>query len=114
MGVVELTQRPTRRTKAVGKIVEVRGETMGTGRAVDIALRTHEIPYIWPQAVEQQVAGLKVEVPVEAKAGSVDLRVLPLVSIFGEHARDLDDAVYCEKKRGGGWRLRVAIADVSY
>lgn len=65
--VVELTQRPTRRTKAVGKIVEVLGDNMGTGMAVDIALRTHEIPYIWPQAVEQQVAGLKEEVPEEAK-----------------------------------------------
>ena len=112
--VVELTQRPTRRTKAVGKIVEVLGDNMGTGMAVDIALRTHEIPYIWPQAVEQQVAGLKEEVPEEAKAGRVDLRDLPLVTIDGEDARDFDDAVYCEKKRGGGWRLWVAIADVSY
>ncbi len=41
---------------------------------MDLALRTHEIPYIWPQAVEQQVAGLKEEVPEEAKAGRVDLR----------------------------------------
>ncbi len=87
---------------------------MGTGMAVDMALRTHEIPYIWPQAVEQQVAGLKEEVPEEAKAGRVDLRDLPLVTIDGEDARDFDDAVYCEKKRGGGWRLWVAIADVSY
>lgn len=84
--VVELTQRPTRRTKAVGKIVEVLGDNMGTGMAVDIALRTHEIPYIWPQAVEQQVAGLKEEVPEEAKAGRVDLRDLPLVTIDGEDA----------------------------
>lgn len=43
MVVVELTQRPTRRIKAVGKIVEVLGDNMGTGMAVDIALRTHEI-----------------------------------------------------------------------
>lgn len=112
--VVELTQRPTRRTKAVGKIVEVLGDNMGTGMAVDMALRTHEIPYIWPQAVEQQVAGLKEEVPEEAKVGRVDLRDLPLVTIDGEDACDFDDAVYCEKKRGGGWRLWVAIADVSY
>ncbi|MEN1515421.1 RNB domain-containing ribonuclease, partial [Pseudomonas aeruginosa] len=68
----------------------------------------------WPQAVEQQVAGLKEEVPEVAKAGRVDLRDLPLVTIDGEDARDFDDAVYCEKKRGGGWRLWVAIADVSY
>ena len=112
--VVELTQRPTRRTKAIGKIVEVLGDNMGTSMAVDMALRTHEIPYVWPPAVEHEVSSLKEQVPEEAKAGRVDLRNLPLVTIDGEDARDFDDAVYCEKKRGGGWRLWVAIADVSY
>ncbi|WP_045048982.1 ribonuclease R [Rouxiella chamberiensis] len=114
MVVVELTQRPTRRTKAVGKIVEVLGDKMGTSMAVDIALRTHEIPHVWPPQVEKQVEGLSEEVPEEAKKGRVDLRHLPLVTIDGEDARDFDDAVHCEKKRGGGWRLWVAIADVSY
>ena len=112
--VVELTQRPTRRTKAIGKVVEVLGDNMGTGMAVDMALRTHEIPYVWPDAVDKEVASLKEEVPEEAKFDRIDLRDLPLVTIDGEDARDFDDAVYCEKKRGGGWRLWVAIADVSY
>ncbi|ACR67656.1 ribonuclease R [Edwardsiella ictaluri] len=112
--VVELTQRPTRRTKAVGKIVEVLGDNMGTGMAVDIALRSHDIPHAWPDLVERQVAELCEEVPEAAKVGRIDLRDLPLVTIDGEDARDFDDAVYCEKKRGGGWRLWVAIADVSY
>ncbi|PHM74889.1 ribonuclease R [Xenorhabdus kozodoii] len=112
--VVELTNRPTRRTKAIGKIVEVLGETMGTSMAVDIALRTHEIPYSWPPTVEKQIADLDEQVPESAKQGRVDLRALPLVTIDGEDARDFDDAVYCERKRGGGWRLWVAIADVSY
>ena len=114
MVVVELTQRPTRRTKAVGKIVEILGDKMGTSMAVDIALRTHEIPHTWPPQVEKQVADLSEQVPEAAKKGRVDLRNLPLVTIDGEDARDFDDAVYCEKKRGGGWRLWVAIADVSY
>ncbi|PKH23123.1 ribonuclease R [Enterobacterales bacterium CwR94] len=112
--VVELTQRPTRRTKAVGKVVEVLGDNMGTGMAVDMALRTHDIPHVWPEAVEKEIARLREEVPEAAKQGRVDLRQLPLVTIDGEDARDFDDAVYCEKKRGGGWRLWVAIADVSY
>ncbi|MCG8158030.1 ribonuclease R [Brenneria goodwinii] len=112
--VVELAQRATRRTKAVGKIVEVLGDTMGTSLAVDIALRTHDIPHTWPPKVEEQVKDLAEEVPEEAKKGRIDLRKLPLVTIDGEDARDFDDAVYCEKKRGGGWRLWVAIADVSY
>ena len=112
--VVELTQRPTFRTKAIGKIVEVLGENMGTGMAVDMALRTHDIPHVWPPELERQIAGLSEEVPESAKKGRVDLRELPLVTIDGEDARDFDDAVFCERKRGGGWRLWVAIADVSY
>ncbi|WP_312239506.1 ribonuclease R [Pantoea sp.] len=112
--VVELTQRPTRRTKAIGKVIEVLGDNMGTSMAVDMALRTHEIPHVWPEEVERQIASLSEEVPESAKQGRVDLRDLPLVTIDGEDARDFDDAVYCEKKRGGGWRLWVAIADVSY
>lgn len=112
--VVELIQRATRRTKAIGKIVEILGDQMGTSLAVDIALRTNEIPYVWPAAVTKQVSALTEQVPEKAKEGRVDLRHLPLVTIDGEDARDFDDAVYCEKKRGGGWRLWVAIADVSY
>ncbi|MCR3756004.1 MAG: RNase R [Sodalis sp. Psp] len=112
--VVELTQRPTRHTKAIGKVVEVLGDNMGTSMAVDIALRTHDIPYVWPSEVKQQLAGLKKEVPEAVKRRRIDLRMLPLVTIDGEDARDFDDSVYCEKKRSGGWRLWVAIADVSY
>ncbi|MBU5376534.1 MAG: ribonuclease R [Pantoea sp.] len=112
--VVELVQRPTRRTKAIGKVAEILGDDMGTSLAVDMALRTHEIPHSWPPEVEKQVSKLSEEVPEAAKKGRVDLRQLPLVTIDGEDARDFDDAVYCEKKRGGGWRLWVAIADVSY
>ncbi|SNC58687.1 ribonuclease R [Sodalis endosymbiont of Henestaris halophilus] len=112
--VVELTQRPTRNTKAIGKVIEVLGDNMGTNMAVDIALRTHDIHYDWPYEVDQQLTNLQKEVPEAAKRGRVDLRNLPLVTIDDEDSSDFDDAVYCEKKRSGGWRLWVAIADVSY
>ncbi|ORM66180.1 ribonuclease R [Pantoea rodasii] len=112
--VVEIVQRSTRRTKAIGKITEILGDDMGTSLAVDMALRTHEIPHTWPEEVEKEISKLQEQVPEAAKKGRVDLRELPLVTIDGEDARDFDDAVYCEKKRGGGWRLWVAIADVSY
>lgn len=112
--VVEIVQRSTRRSKAIGKVTEILGDNMGTGLAVDMALRTHEIPHFWPEEVEKEISQLKEQVPEAAKKGRVDLRQLPLVTIDGEDARDFDDAVYCEKKRGGGWRLWVAIADVSY
>ena len=80
----------------------------------EIAIRNHDIPHVWPNAVEKQVKKFQEEVPEEAKQGRIDLRRLPLVTIDGEDARDFDDAVYCEKTAGGGWRLWVAIADVSY
>lgn len=112
--VVELIKRPERRQKAVGRISEVLGDNMGTNLAIEIALRTHEIPYELPDAVNAELAKLKEKVPESAKKGRTDLRALPLITIDGEDARDFDDAVYCEKNKGGGWRLWVAIADVSY
>lgn len=112
--VVELTARATRSRGMMGKIVEVLGENMAPGMEIQIAIHTHQIPDQWPVAVEKQVEHLGEEVPEEAKEGRVDLRDLPLVTIDGEDARDFDDAVYCRAEPGGGWRLWVAIADVSY
>jgi ribonuclease R len=112
--VIEISDRGTRSRGMMGKIVEVLGENMAPGMETQIAIRTHQIPHVWPQEVENQVKNLKEEVPEEAKADRVDLRLLPLVTIDGEDARDFDDAVYCESKPNGGWRLWVAIADVSY
>lgn len=114
MVVVEIMHRSTRSSKAIGKITEVLGEKMGTSMAVDIALRTHDIPHVWSAQVLKELEGIKEHVPEKAKANRVDLRQLPLITIDGEDARDFDDAVFCEKKKGGGWRLWVAIADVSY
>lgn len=112
--VVELLKRPERRQKAVGKITEILGENMGTNLSIEIAIRNHDIPHILPVEVEKAVNKLSETVSAQAKKGRVDLTSLPLVTIDGEDARDFDDAVYCEKNRGGGYRLWVAIADVSY
>ncbi|MBA5762712.1 ribonuclease R [Vibrio sp. 404] len=112
--VIEITDRGTRSRGMMGQVVEVLGEKMAPGMETQIAIRTHQIPHEWPEAVDKQIENLGEEVPEEAKAGRVDLRQLPLMTIDGEDARDFDDAVYCEAKKGGGWRLWVAIADVSY
>ena len=112
--VIEITDRGSRSRGMMGKVVEVLGENMAPGMETQIAIRTHQIPHDWPEAVDKQIENLGEEVPEEAKVGRVDLRDLPLVTIDGEDARDFDDAVYCEKKKSGGWRLWVAIADVSY
>ena len=112
--VIEITDRGARARGMTGKVIEVLGENLAPGMETQIAIRTHDIPHEWPEEVEQQITGLGEEVPEEAKQGRIDLRDLPLVTIDGEDARDFDDAVYCETKPNGGWRLWVAIADVSY
>ena len=112
--VVQITTYPERHAQASGKVVEILGEHMAPGLEIDIAIRSHGIPHEWPEEVEAEVRGYTPTVAEEDKRGRVDIRHLPLVTIDGEDARDFDDAVYCEKKKGGGWRLWVAIADVSH
>ena len=112
--VVEITQRPRRSINPIGKITEILGEHMAPGMEIEMALRSFDIPHIWPSAVEKQVEKLKPEVEEKPKKNRVDLRSLGLLTIDGEDARDFDDAVYCERLDSGGWQLWVAIADVSY
>ena len=111
--VVELHSRTAPFFQPIGKITEVLGDNMAKGMEVEIAIRKHDIPHSFPSAVEKQLKKWAEEVPEEAKRGRVDLRDLPLVTIDGEDARDFDDAVFCQKQ-GKGWKLWVAIADVSY
>lgn len=111
--LVEITQRPSKRVNGIGKVTEVLGEHMAPGMEIEIAIRNHQIPHVFSDAVLKQVAKYGEEVPAEAKQGRVDLTQLGLITIDGEDARDFDDAVYAEAKDNGGWRLWVAIADVS-
>ncbi len=112
--VVEITQQPGRHKKPEGQIAEVLGDHMAPGMEIDVAIRSNGIPHTWPMAVQEQAKEFTAEVKESDKQNRVDLRHLPFVTIDGEDARDFDDAVYCEAKRSGGWRLYVAIADVSH
>jgi ribonuclease R len=94
-------------------VVEVIGDHMAPGMEIDVAMRAHEVPHAWPEAVEVEIQGLAEKVSPAAKRNRVDLRELPLVTIDGADSRDFDDAVFC-KRTAGGWKLIVAIADVSY
>lgn len=111
--VVELQERKASFSRPVGFITEILGDNLAPGMEVEIALRNHDIPHTWSEGVEKQIRQLSEEVPEEAKQGRVDLRDLPLVTIDGESARDFDDAVFAQKE-SDGWRLWVAIADISY
>lgn len=112
--VVELGPRPRKKVNPVGKIIEVLGEHMAPGMEIEMAIRNFDIPSVWPKEIKQELSNWSEEVPEHAYAGRVDLRKLPLVTIDGEDARDFDDAVHCAPHEDGGWRLWVAIADVSY
>lgn len=112
--VVELLPNEDKAPAMRGRVLEVLGEKMDPGMEVQMALRSYEIPHEWPKAVEKAVAKIPETLQEQDYQDRVDLRDLPLVTIDGEDARDFDDAVYCEKKKTGGWRLWVAIADVSY
>lgn len=110
---VTITEYPTRQRQAMGRVSEILGDHMAPGMEIDIAIRNHNLPQEWPQAVQQEIQHLGGEVAEQDKSGREDIRDLPLVTIDGEDARDFDDAVYCEKQ-GRSWRLIVAIADVSH
>lgn len=112
--MVAITQQPSWRNPPRGRVVEVLGDHMAPGMEVDVSIRSYNIPYVWPEAVEAEAQALAPEPSEDDKQHRIDIRDLALVTIDGEDARDFDDAVYCEPKRGGGWRLWVAIADVSH
>jgi ribonuclease R len=113
---VEIVEQPSRYTQPIGRIDEVLGEIDDPGMEIEIAVRKYDVPHIFSPAAEAEAAKLPDAVRPIDKAGRVDLTDVPLVTIDGEDARDFDDAVYCEPLDGRkkGWRLLVAIADVSH
>ena len=111
--MVEIIEQPTRHSQPIGRIVEVLGNYADPGMEIEIALRKHDLPFEFSPDAEEELKDLPLKVKKSEWAGRRDLRELPLVTIDGETARDFDDAVFAEKK-GRGWRLVVAIADVSH
>jgi ribonuclease R len=109
----QILEQPTRYRQAIGRVIEILGDHMAPGMEIDVAIRAYQLPQEWSLLVEDEAAKLPPAVPEEAKQGRVDLRNIPLVTIDGDDSMDFDDAVYAEP-RGKGWRLVVAIADVSH
>jgi ribonuclease R len=118
---VELTEPPSLHSQPVGRVAEVLGEIDDAGMEIEIAVRKYEVPHEFSQATLAQAATLPDKLRAADHKGRIDLSDVPLVTIDGEDARDFDDAVYCEPFSRGkgktavqGWRLLVAIADVSH
>jgi ribonuclease R len=112
--VVEIVALNSSRSDPIGQIIEILGDERNKNVEIEASLRKHGLPYEWPRELIESIADLKETVPASALKNRTDLRELPLVTIDGEDARDFDDAVYCEPSTSGGWKLYVAIADVSY
>lgn len=111
--LAEIIAFPTKRNQAIGKIIHILGEHMAPGMEIEVAIHAHGIPAAWPEDVLTEVAKIPMQVQEADLKGRTDLRDLPFVTIDGEDAKDFDDAVYCYKK-GKGYQLYVAIADVSH
>lgn len=115
--VVELTEPPALFGQPVGRVKEVLGDIDDPGMEIEIAVRKYGVPHEFSEAAMALARALPDKVRPVDKRGRIDLTDVPLVTIDGEDARDFDDAVYCEPARvgrGKGWRLLVAIADVSH
>ncbi|MEN9538643.1 MAG: hypothetical protein RLZZ126_878 [Pseudomonadota bacterium] len=119
--VVELVEPPALFGQPVGRVKEVLGEVDDPGMEIEIAVRKYSVPHVFSDACIAAARSLPAKVTAGDKKNRVDLTDVPLVTIDGEDARDFDDAVYCEpavqgrgKSARKGWRLLVAIADVSH
>src|ERR1700723_2652268 len=111
--IVEMTKRPQGEAPAHGRIVEVLENLRPSDLAARFAILRHDLPQEFPPQVSEAANRFPPDVLAADRQGREDLRELPLVTIDGDDAKDFDDAVYTEPLRGGGWRLIVAIADVS-
>ena len=111
--VAEIVEQPAKHAQPIARVIDVLGNYADPGMEIEIALRKHNLPYVFPRVVEKACSGFGAGVTARDCEGREDLRALPLVTIDGETAKDFDDAVYCEQ-RGKEFRLVVAIADVSH
>ncbi|WP_460186973.1 ribonuclease R [Thiomicrorhabdus hydrogeniphila] len=111
--LVEIIHQPSMRSGPIGKIIEVVGDYMAAGMEIDSAIHAYGIPNDWSAELEAELASIPDEVTEADLEDRKDLRALQLVTIDGADTKDFDDAVFA-KRRKNGWRLVVAIADVSH
>jgi len=112
--LVELISQPTRRRQPTARVLEILGDHLTPGVEVELSIRSHDLPFCWPEKLKQYSQKISKTIKKSEINKRKDLRPLPFVTIDGENAKDFDDAVYCEARPQGGWRLYVAIADVSH
>jgi len=112
--VVEITKWPEQKRSAEGKIIEVLGSKGDTGIEILSIIKRHNLPIEFPIEVQEAAEKVSATISADEIAGRRDMRHLPIVTIDGEDAKDLDDGVYVERLKNGNYLLGVYIADVSY
>jgi ribonuclease R len=112
--IVEITQWPEPRRNPEGKVIEVLGKKGDRGIDILTIIKKYRLPEEFPEKVEAFAAAIPEEIPEAEYARRRDLRNLRMVTIDGEDAKDLDDAVSIERLENGNFRLGVHIADVSH
>ena len=111
--VVSIVEQPNKSKQPIGKVIEVIGDHLAPGMEIDVAIRSYDLPYKWTKEVLQEAEQFDESSIQQQLKYRKDLRKMAFVTIDGSDAKDFDDAVYCEP-RENGWRLWVAIADVSH
>jgi len=111
---VEVIRFPRGGAAPTGRVIEVLGRPGDLGVDIEIMIRKHHLPHVFPANVLAEAERRALPVQDADVAGREDFRDLPIVTIDGETARDFDDAVYVERRGDGGWNLQVHIADVAH
>jgi ribonuclease R len=111
---VELLRYPRGGAAPTGRVIEILGRPGDLGVDIEIIIRKHHLPHVFPGEVLEEAERRALPVSDTDRAGREDFRDLPIVTIDGETARDFDDAVYVERRADGGWHLQVHIADVAH
>src|SRR5215472_9597245 len=109
---VEITGWPTPTKPPFGRVIEVLGDPDDFGVDVEMMIRKHQLPRVFPENVLEEARRVARLDPGEV-AQRRDFRGLPIVTIDGETARDFDDAVLVKQREDGGFELQVHIADVA-
>lgn len=112
--IAEIVKWPEKRRNAEGKVIEIIGNKDEPGTDIVSIIKSHNLPEQFPEDVLKQAESISDTVNEDMIKGRRDLRELRMVTIDGEDAKDLDDAVSIQRLPDGNYRLGVHIADVSY
>jgi ribonuclease R len=111
---VEIVRYPKGGLAPIGRVTEILGRPGEIGVDVEIMIRKHHLPHVFPAEVLSEARSEPQQVGGADTLDRRDFRDVPIVTIDGETARDFDDAVHVRRLADGGYELQVHIADVAH